>query len=66
MPSACRRYVPRNYTLPHYQKIFQSPGVLLMLNEFIASYRQILIDGRPLPVDPQPSMERLLDCAVGR
>ena len=31
------------------------PGVLLMLNEFNASYRQIFIDGRPLPVDPQPS-----------
>jgi hypothetical protein len=37
-----------------------------MLNEFSARYRRILIDGRPLPVDPQPSMERLLDCAVGR
>jgi hypothetical protein len=48
-------YVPRNYTLPHYQKIFQSRGVLLMLNEFNASYRQIFMDGRPLPVDPQPS-----------
>jgi hypothetical protein len=48
-------YVPRNYTLPHYQKFFQSPGVLLMLNEFNASYRQIFIDNRPLPVDPQPS-----------
>src|SRR5262245_8391337 len=48
-------YVPRNYTLPHYQKFFQSPGVLLMLNEFNASYRQIFIDGRPRPVDPPPS-----------
>ena len=26
-----------------------------MLNEFNASYRQIFTDGRPLPVDPQPS-----------
>ena len=59
-------YVPRNYTLPHYQKFFQSPGVLLMLNEFNASYRQIFIDGRPMPVDPQPSWKRLFDCAVGR
>lgn len=48
-------HVPRNYTLPHYQKVFQLPGVLLMLNEFNASYRQIFIDNRPLPVDPQPS-----------
>jgi hypothetical protein len=25
------------------------------MNEFNASYRQIFLDGRPLPVDPQPS-----------
>jgi hypothetical protein len=48
-------YVPRNYTLPHYQKIVHLRGVLLMLNEFNASYRQIFTDGRPLPRDPQPS-----------
>lgn len=46
---------PRNYTLPHYQKVLQLPGLLVMLNEFNASYRQIFTDGRPLPVDPQPS-----------
>jgi len=46
---------PRAYTLPHYQKIIQVPGVIVMLTEFNASYRQIFTDGRPLPVDPQPS-----------
>ncbi len=46
---------PRHYTLPHYQKVLQLPGVLVMLNEFNASYRQIFTDGRALPVDPQPS-----------
>ena len=46
---------PRAYTLPHYQKIVQVPGLIIMLSEFNASYRQIFTDGRPLPVDPQPS-----------
>jgi hypothetical protein len=46
---------PRMYTLPHYTKFIQVPGVLVMLNEFNASYRQIFTDGRPLPDDPQPS-----------
>jgi hypothetical protein len=46
---------PRLYTLPHITKFIQTPGELALLNEFNASYRQIFLDGRPLPVDPQPS-----------
>jgi hypothetical protein len=46
---------PRAYTLPHMQKIVQTPGLLILLNEYNASYRQIFTDGRPLPVDPIPS-----------
>jgi hypothetical protein len=46
---------PRHYTLPHLQKFVQTPGLLLMLNEYNASYRQIFLDGRPLPEDPNPS-----------
>jgi hypothetical protein len=46
---------PRAYTLPHYQKIVQTPRFVVMLHEFNASFRQIFTDGRPLPVDPQPS-----------
>jgi len=46
---------PRAYTLPHYQKVIQLPGFIAMLTEFNAGYRQIFTDGRPLPVDPQPS-----------
>ena len=46
---------PRMYTLPHYQKIVQTPRFIVMLHEFNASFRQIFTDGRPLPVDPQPS-----------
>jgi hypothetical protein len=46
---------PRAYTLPHIQKFVQIPGLIVILDEFNASYRQIFTDGRPLPVDPQPS-----------
>jgi hypothetical protein len=46
---------PRAYTLPHIQKFVQVPGLLIILDEFNASYRQVFTDGRPLPVDPQPS-----------
>jgi hypothetical protein len=47
--------IPRGYTLPHIQKIIQTEKLLAMLNEYNASYRQIFLDGRPLPEDPQPS-----------
>lgn len=46
---------PRMYTLPHFTKFVQSPGLLVLLNEYNASFRQIFTDGRPLPGDPQPS-----------
>jgi len=37
------------------RKIVQVPGVVIILNERNASYRQIFTDGRTLPQDPQPS-----------
>ncbi len=37
------------------RKTVQTPGLLLILNELDTSYRQIYTDGRPLPVDPNPS-----------
>lgn len=37
------------------RKIVQLPGLLLILNERNTTYRQIFTDGRPLPVDPQPT-----------
>jgi hypothetical protein len=46
---------PRMYTLPHITKFVQTKKLLLLINEFNASYRQIFLDGRALPVDPQPS-----------
>ena len=47
----------RAYSLPHILKIVQTPGLLIMLSEVNASYRQIFTDGRPLPVDPTPSWQ---------
>jgi hypothetical protein len=46
---------PRMFTLPHFTKFVQTPPLLILMNEYNASYRQIFLDGRALPVDPQPS-----------
>jgi hypothetical protein len=42
-------------TVPFFRKIVQVPGLFVILNEHNASYRQIFTDGRPMPIDPQPS-----------
>jgi hypothetical protein len=47
--------VPRLLVDPEYRKIVKVPGLLVILNERDAGYRQIFTDGRPLPEDPQPS-----------
>jgi hypothetical protein len=46
---------PRAFALPQYKKIVQTPGLILMLHEFNASYRQVFTDGRPLPTVVQPT-----------
>ena len=38
-----------------FRKIVPIPGLLVILNEQNASYRQIFTDGRPLPTEPNPS-----------
>jgi len=43
------------HTTPQMRKMIQIPGLIIILNEQDASYRQIFTDGRPLPVDPDPS-----------
>jgi hypothetical protein len=40
---------------PLFRKVVQVPGLIVMLNEQNASYRQIFTDGRPLLVDPNPT-----------
>jgi hypothetical protein len=47
----------RAYGLPHLLKFVQTPGLLVMLNEMNAGYRQVFTDGRPLPEDPVPSWQ---------
>jgi hypothetical protein len=54
--SFCRPIgIVRMHTMPLLKKIVQVPGLLVILNEHDAAYRQIFTDGRPLPVDPNPS-----------
>jgi hypothetical protein len=40
---------------PLPKKIIQAPGLLAILHERNMEFRQIFTDGRPLPVDPNPS-----------
>jgi hypothetical protein len=46
---------PRMHLLPTMKKIVQTPTLLLILNEFDTNYRQVFMDGRPLPDDPTPT-----------
>ena len=47
----------RAYGMPHLLKFVHNPGLLLMLNEMNAGYRQVFTDARPLPRDPNPSLQ---------
>jgi hypothetical protein len=46
---------PRMHLLPTMKKIAQMPALMIILNEYNMTYRQVFLDGRPLPVDPQPT-----------
>ncbi len=47
----------RAYGLPHLLKFVHKPGLLVVLNEMNAGYRQVFTDGRPLPEDPNPTWQ---------
>ncbi len=47
----------RAYGMPHLLKFVHSPNLLVVLNEMNAGYRQVFTDARPLPQDPNPSMQ---------
>jgi hypothetical protein len=47
----------RAYSLPHLLKFVQTPGLLVVLDEMNANYRQVFMDARPLPDDPAPSWQ---------
>ena len=45
----------RMHTTPLFRKFIQTPGLLIILSESNATYRQIFTDGRPLPEVEQPT-----------
>jgi len=49
------RGAPRIWTDDYYKRIIQIPERLIILTERNIQYRQIHTDGRPLPVDPNPT-----------
>ena len=54
--SSCRPTgIIKMHTSPFFRRIVQTPDLLLILTERDAEFRQIFTDGRPLPVNPQPS-----------
>jgi hypothetical protein len=46
---------PRMLLLPYMKKFVQTSELLLVLNEYNTHYRQVFLDGRPLPDDPTPT-----------
>jgi hypothetical protein len=55
--------VPRIYALTQPYKIVQTPDLVIMLYENGTLYRQIFLDGRPHPANPQPAW---LGYSIGR
>jgi hypothetical protein len=49
--------VERHTWIGGLKKIVQLPGLVLILNEYNASFRQIFTDGRPLPHIDQPAWD---------
>jgi len=47
--------VPRENVVPYPFKILNTNGAIVILYEALHSYRQIFMDGRPLPKDPNPT-----------
>jgi len=45
----------RSHTWNGLRKVVQTPGLLIIMTELDTNYRQIFLDGRPLPADPNPS-----------
>src|SRR5262249_14160403 len=47
--------VPREHVVPYPFKILNSAGEIVILYEALHSYRQIFMDGRALPKEPNPT-----------
>src|SRR5215469_8369837 len=50
----CLPGMPKLNALPYPFKIFETPDTVIILFEGFTTFRQIHLDGRPLPKDPQP------------
>ena len=55
--------VPRENVVPYPFKILNTTGMVVILYEALHSYRQIFMDGRSLPKDPNPTW---MGYSVGR
>jgi hypothetical protein len=47
--------VPQMSAVPYPYKIIQNPGLIVILFEAFATFRQVFTDGRGLPKDPNPT-----------
>jgi hypothetical protein len=47
--------VPREHVVPYPFKVLNTNGEIVILYEALHSYRQIFMDGRPLPKNPNPA-----------
>lgn len=47
--------IPQSYVTPYPFQIVQTPKLLVMIFEYPNTFRMIPIDGRPHPVDPDPT-----------
>lgn len=55
--------IPIQSLVSEFNKMVQTPGLMVVLYEADSTHRQIYTDGRPLPKDPQPAW---LGYSVGR
>ena len=64
-PGVPRINMSAGNNMPHPFKIVQTPALVVLLYETSANstFRQVFLDGRPLPKDPQPSW---LGYSIGR
>jgi hypothetical protein len=55
--------IPQTYITPYPWQFVQTPGMMIQVFEYPSAVRFIPLDGRPLPVDPDPAW---MGTAVGR
>ena len=55
----------RILTFPPFRKFIQLPDLFVILSERDVTYRQVFMDGRPLPDDPDADVQRVLDRRAG-